>query len=100
MPDTHGGVVLQVDPVAPDAQVPRGHPCQAECNGQVCGATPAGLYRRVCQHRHTRDVRVCATHHGVIRADAFGGTCHQCANDSTHPHLCPIELIELKAAAR
>ena len=99
MPDTRGGVVLQVDPVAPDAEVPRQYPCQAlrELDERLCGATPSRLYRRVCAHFHLRDVWLCTVHHATLSGPVGLGVCHQCANDRTHPHRCAIELIDVEA---
>lgn len=90
------GRILTIEPVAPDAKVPRGHPCGAFPGGKqaACGATPAEEYVKTCLHRHTRVVRLCATHLGEAMTARI--TCRDCAQDRTHPHDdCPVGVHPL-----
>jgi hypothetical protein len=89
------GRILLIDPVAPDAKIPRGHPCGAFPGGgnTKCGATPAELYLRACPHGHHRQVWLCGVHYAeVITARA---SCRDCATDRTHPHECAVGLHQL-----
>jgi hypothetical protein len=82
------GRILLIDPIAPDAKIPRGHPCGAfPAGGQAtCEATPAKLYVRMCRHGHRREVWLCGTHFGEVTTAR--ATCRDCAQDPTHPHDC------------
>lgn len=72
--------------------VPRGHPCAAlrDLTEQICGATPAQLFRRVCACRHARDLYLCRSCEGGIGHLA---RCRDCQEDRTHPHACPVALV-------
>jgi len=63
----------------PDLKVPRAEPCEAfSGGGNICGATPASLYRKSCGvPSHTRHVWLCGTHANMISCGA--GSCHDCA---------------------
>lgn len=89
------GRILLIEPVAPDARIPRGHPCGAFPNSkkEPCGATPAALYLRMCPHGHRREVRLCGTHFG--EASGLQASCRDCATDPTHPHQCAVGLYPL-----
>lgn len=82
---------------APSLNVPRGHPCAAlmDSTGMDCGATPALLYRRICAHRHSRDLHLCKVHERTIGAT---GRCRDCQQDTSHPHACPVALVLLPEA--
>jgi hypothetical protein len=57
--------ILTIEPLWPSLDVPRAWPCEAAGTGpgaQACGATPAGLWRRLCGNKHERDVRLCGSH--------------------------------------
>lgn len=85
------GRILTIEPVAPDAKIPRGYPCGAFPDsrpGTTCGATPAQEYVKTCPHRHTRVVRLCPTHLGEAMTARI--TCRDCAQDRTRPHACPV----------
>lgn len=84
-----------IEPVAPTLRIPRAWPCAAliEVTGQDCGATPAAPFRRICACRHTRDLRLCATHEDA--ATAMAATCRDCANLGRWSHACPVAVIRV-----
>lgn len=93
------GRILLIDPLAPDAKIPRGYPCGAFPNskpGTTCGATPAALYLKTCPHGHRREVRLCGTHFG--EATTAQASCRDCATDLTHPHACAVGVHLLQQA--
>lgn len=89
------GQILQVTFTAPDARIPRGHPCGAySADGSAaCGATPAEPYVKTCPHGHTRKIRLCGTH--AAEAVTARASCRDCATDRTHPHPCPAGVHPL-----
>lgn len=88
--------ILTVEPRWPSLDVPRAWPCQAAGIGpgaQVCGATPAGLWRRLCANKHERDVRLCGSHAALSTAGLVA--CAECADRGVHAaaRLEPLDLI-------
>jgi len=69
----------QLSPAIPDLRVPRADPCGAwKGDGNICGATPASLYRRTCGvPSHVRDIWLCGIHAAIVACG--GATCHDCA---------------------
>ena len=84
-------------PVAPSVAVPRAHPCEASIDALAgeCGATPALMFRRVCLHRHARDLYLCATHEKAVPST---GQCRDCAGLPSGAHACPVGLVVVAEA--
>lgn len=82
--------------VVPDLKVPRMWPCEASGTGlaaQMCGATPASLWRRSCHNGHSREVRLCPAHAQLITSGM--GACAECADRGfgAQAFLTPVELL-------
>ena len=80
----------------PSEDIPRAHPCGAlvEDSGRDCGATPALLHRRVCPHRHVRDVWLCGVHEAIASRTA-GASCRDCAGLGLRS---PVALVKVPEA--
>jgi hypothetical protein len=83
---------------APSLDVPRMHPCEAGGTGphaQLCGATPASLWRKSCANGHDRDVRLCGSHARLITMSL--GACRECT-DHGFQVAAKIEPVEMLLA--
>lgn len=90
----------------PDLRVPRMHPCEAKGlppSGEQCGATPASLWERTCQHGHRREVRLCGSHAAGMTCGGLGA-CQECVDKRITPLaaavLRPVDLLLLGHAGR
>lgn len=88
--------ILTVEPLWPSLDVPRAHPCEAAGTGpgaQMCGATPASLWRRSCPNRHSRDARLCGSHAALAVTGLVA--CAECAarGVASAAMLEPLDLI-------
>jgi hypothetical protein len=88
-----------LEPAVPTLDVPRMHPCGAfmDQQGELCGATPSLLSRRVCLHGHARDVYLCAVHEAVVKGTA-AAACRDCAGLGRWSHRCPVALVSVPEA--
>lgn len=71
--------IQQLELAVPDLGILRMNPCSALTGPHdVCGATPASLYRRVCGViQHTRQVWLCPVH-AALAASGMA-ICKECA---------------------